>query len=275
MTDDRNEPLKPKKATNRDVAKLAGVSVATVSYVVNGREDQHISEATKKKVYQAINFLNYSPNPYAVGLNSEQPQTVVIRSSASASSLTEREILNFMHTLDPLCEKKNMQLNYSLDKRAAKLAATACICFDMPNEEFHDLAGENFIPVIAVDSLVNDPVFFQITVDFDNMLSAARTRFGEDFCYVCIEPSNAQTKRVISDTFANVAFLSKASDADKVQCKRIVLSQPSLLELFENKDFEIFFYTANAEKRPSLTMECINKALNRLNVADEEHFVKL
>ena len=84
---------KEKRATNRDVAKLAGVSVATVSYVINGRKDQHISEATIKKVYQAMNFLNYSPNLYAVGLNTQQPESRVIRSSKNVNHFTEIEIL--------------------------------------------------------------------------------------------------------------------------------------------------------------------------------------
>ena len=37
-----------KRITNKDVAKFAEVSVATVSYVIIGRTDQRISESTQK-----------------------------------------------------------------------------------------------------------------------------------------------------------------------------------------------------------------------------------
>ncbi|MBR2426674.1 MAG: LacI family DNA-binding transcriptional regulator [Lentisphaeria bacterium] len=52
-----------KKTTIRDVAKVAGVSIATVSYVLKGTG--RVSESTIKRVWQVINDLNYSPNPYA------------------------------------------------------------------------------------------------------------------------------------------------------------------------------------------------------------------
>lgn len=201
--------IKPnkKKATNRDVAKLAGVSVATVSYVINGREDQHISEETKKKVLHAINFLNYIPNPHAVGLNTPQPQTIIIRSSSSVSPFTESEILFFMHAISPICQEHGYQLNYSMDKRAERLAANACICFDMPNEEFHALSNENFIPVIAIDSLINDPVFYQITIDYGKVYSAAEQYFGGiNFTYCCIEPQNMQLKEDILSHFECVVY---------------------------------------------------------------------
>ena len=58
-----------KKVTIRDVAKEAGVSVATVSYVVNGRTDLKISDETRKRVLQVINLLNYSPNQAAKALS--------------------------------------------------------------------------------------------------------------------------------------------------------------------------------------------------------------
>ena len=46
-----------------DVAKLAGVSTATVSAVVNGQEI--VKPRTKKRILEAIRTLKYEPNFYA------------------------------------------------------------------------------------------------------------------------------------------------------------------------------------------------------------------
>jgi DNA-binding LacI/PurR family transcriptional regulator len=50
-------------ASLRDVAKLAGVSVKTVSNVVN--DHPHVTDATRQRVLAAIGELNYRPNPAA------------------------------------------------------------------------------------------------------------------------------------------------------------------------------------------------------------------
>ena len=51
------------KVTRADVAKLAGVSTATVSYVLNG--SRNISEKTRKCVLDAVAQLNYKPDMIA------------------------------------------------------------------------------------------------------------------------------------------------------------------------------------------------------------------
>ncbi|MFN6991531.1 MAG: LacI family DNA-binding transcriptional regulator, partial [Fervidobacterium sp.] len=48
-------------ANIREVAKLANVSIATVSRVINGSEN--VSEETRKKVFQAMKKLNYKAAP--------------------------------------------------------------------------------------------------------------------------------------------------------------------------------------------------------------------
>ena len=53
----------PAIITSKEVAQLAGVSVATVSRVVNS--ESNVRETTREKVLAAINKLGYVPNEFA------------------------------------------------------------------------------------------------------------------------------------------------------------------------------------------------------------------
>lgn len=57
-----------------DVAREAGVSMATVSRVVNG--NPNVKPSTRKKVLEAIERLGYRPNAVARGLASKKTTTV-------------------------------------------------------------------------------------------------------------------------------------------------------------------------------------------------------
>lgn len=58
------------KATRQDVAKLAGVSTATVSYVLN--RSKPISEETSKRVMEAVEHLNYRPDQIARSMSTHR-----------------------------------------------------------------------------------------------------------------------------------------------------------------------------------------------------------
>ncbi|MDO5677917.1 MAG: LacI family DNA-binding transcriptional regulator [Propionibacteriaceae bacterium] len=59
--------LKPQQTTTKDVARLAGVSTAVVSYVVNDGP-RRVAPATRQKVLDAIQQLGYQPNATARAL---------------------------------------------------------------------------------------------------------------------------------------------------------------------------------------------------------------
>ena len=54
-------------ATLKDVAKASGLTVGTVSRVLNNRG--YISDKTREKVYQVMKELNYQPNETARALS--------------------------------------------------------------------------------------------------------------------------------------------------------------------------------------------------------------
>lgn len=67
--------LKTKRSTIKDVAEKAGVSIATVSRVVN-QIPGHYNSETKKRIVKTIESLNYQPNLIARSLRSSKTQTV-------------------------------------------------------------------------------------------------------------------------------------------------------------------------------------------------------
>src|SRR5690625_7317994 len=61
-------------ATIRDVSKLAGVSVATVSRVINKKG--YVSKETEESIINAMEMLNYTPNDVARRLAGKKSNTI-------------------------------------------------------------------------------------------------------------------------------------------------------------------------------------------------------
>lgn len=62
------------EATLSDVAKLAGVSIATASKALNGRDQ--VKAETRERVFAAAKELSFTPNPFARALNDKRTGTI-------------------------------------------------------------------------------------------------------------------------------------------------------------------------------------------------------
>ncbi|MDD4679531.1 MAG: LacI family DNA-binding transcriptional regulator [Clostridia bacterium] len=95
------------RVSSKDVAKEAGVSQATVSYVLNNVEHIKIRPETRQAVWDAVKKLNYYPNHIARGMK--------LKRSMSVGVITDRSVTNynFMKTLEGI---KNglSKFNYSI-----------------------------------------------------------------------------------------------------------------------------------------------------------------
>lgn len=66
------------RPTQMDVARLAGVSRATVSYVVNDVPDARVPEETRQRIMEAIEELGYEPDAVAQALRSGSTKTIAL-----------------------------------------------------------------------------------------------------------------------------------------------------------------------------------------------------
>jgi len=92
-------------ATIKDIAKRAGVSVATVSYVINNTRWVH--EDKRRRVLEAIRELNYVPNAVARGLRVQK---------SNAISLIVSDITNpFYPDLARACQEVAQARGYTVN----------------------------------------------------------------------------------------------------------------------------------------------------------------
>ena len=82
MTGDAGDPRgapPARRPTSRDVAIAAGVSRATVSYVLNGADAKHrITPATRDRVLEVAERLGYEPNAVALALRAGRTEIVLV-----------------------------------------------------------------------------------------------------------------------------------------------------------------------------------------------------
>ena len=69
---------RPRRPTTKDVARLAGVSKTTVSYVLNDTPHVKVSAETRARVYHAVEQLGYFANSNARGLRTRSTRTLAL-----------------------------------------------------------------------------------------------------------------------------------------------------------------------------------------------------
>lgn len=95
-----------KRASIKDIARIAEVSVATVSYVLNRKEGSRISEATRKKVFEVAENISYTPNKIARSLKMSKSKLI---------GLIVADISNdFYSNIARNIEDEAMKLGYTL-----------------------------------------------------------------------------------------------------------------------------------------------------------------
>ena len=181
-----------KKVTVKDVAREAGVSVATVSYIMNNRTDQKISDETRKKVLQIANLLNYRPSHAAISLATGKTNIIGVAYYLDPNTPSRNmEINTFVNLIIerlnrmkydilfmPISDdKENIRTNRNID---------AVIAIDLTHDQFKSLSEKYFVPVINVDMIINDNLFFQIYTDYPLLISNAIDVIGED-SYVLVD----------------------------------------------------------------------------------------
>lgn len=73
---DGGRPSGVRRPTQADVARLASVSQATVSYVLNGKAAISVPEATRRRILGAADELGYVPNGAARSLRTQRTSTI-------------------------------------------------------------------------------------------------------------------------------------------------------------------------------------------------------
>lgn len=169
-------------STIKDVATLAGVSVSTVSIILNGKaKDRKISEETQTKILEAIKALNYRPNVSAKKLrtNNHKEYTIGVywasdfRTNFLARLITgiQSEILTYKYPVNiVICPYKNNYLH--LEKGLAN--------------------GNTFDAAIIANTSVADMEFLNSTVP--KMPVVLYNRYSEQYNTVTIDNFDAGKK---------------------------------------------------------------------------------
>lgn len=173
--------MTPKRATSQDVAKRAGVSRTTVSFVLNNVEGAAISSDTRQRVVQAAMDLGYFPDAAAQTLASGRSSTIGLVMNRSPHQivsdtyitqvldvLVEEVRLNGMRLILEIIEDDRLADTYLDLVRSKRIDG---IIFSGPHIDDTALTAlyEDGFPTILMGTLPNSPFCF---VDVDNRAAA-------------------------------------------------------------------------------------------------------
>ena len=184
-----------KRPTQADVARLAGVSRATVSYVINNRTDGNvrISEETRRRVLDAVEELGYQPNRLARSLrrghthiigmivpDSTNPFFAEVARGVEDTSF-EQGYSVILCNSDGNLDKEVFYTNVLAERRVDGILFVAA---GISTEQIRDLQARR-MPVVVVDREIPDVAVDSVLTDNARGGELA-TRYLMDLGHRCI-----------------------------------------------------------------------------------------
>jgi len=158
-------------ASIKDVAKVAGVSIATVSRVLN--DVDVVNEDTKKKVQDAIKKLGYRPNIIARSLKTQKSRTIgiiipdisnqfypeIVRGAEDVSNIYNYNIMLCNTDLDPVKEMEYFRVFKE------KMVDGVIYMSNSLEAEMINLIKELELPTVLVETTDKENTFPSVTID--------------------------------------------------------------------------------------------------------------
>lgn len=157
--------------TIKDIAKKAGVSIATVSHVIN--KTRYVSDELKSRVHKAMEETDYHPNVMAGSLRRKKTKTIGLIVPDNANPLyaeLAKAIENILFSYDfslMLCNSEHnleKELKYITVLRAKRVDGV--IVIPTGSEGDHINKGvENGLPIVTIDRPVSDLLADSVLID--------------------------------------------------------------------------------------------------------------
>lgn len=264
-----------KKVTLRDIAEEAGVSVATVSYIINNRDDQCISEATRKKVLQIVNLYGYRMNFHAKSISQGRTNVIGLYLGHGSFALKRAEHFLLIRRLTRALKERGLALRVIDNTETSRLEwCDAAVCCDAEESFFKTVTEANFCPVIAFDMLYDDLLFCQINSNYEKIRSVADEIFGgEPYTVVCSEQTNERLAREIGETFENIVFATCFEDISSIENKNIVALGEMLGQYCKSLGKEVLSIDMASREKIDKLIECLEATVGR--TGDVPHDIRI
>ena len=174
-----------------DIAEKAGVSVATVSRVINN--SANVSTKNRSKVMEIINQEKYVPNIFARNLNSTASKTIGILCPIISDINHVKPVSILEHLLrdagydillcctDSVSENKTKSLNLLHNRRVDAIILIGSTVEELTNyEHFVPIAAE--IPIVIINGLVElDNIYCILSDEREAVKELVRTLYDYGF----------------------------------------------------------------------------------------------
>jgi LacI family transcriptional regulator len=187
---------KSKRISSKDVAREAGVSQATVSYVLNNVEGVKIKPETREAVLEAAKKLNYHPNLIAKSMRLKKAMSIGVVSDKSISSYmfmnvlegVRESLLSKNYTMT-LCSNKADSIENSEYIRyySSNRIDGIIFVFTTLSDEQVNYLMENNIPFVVIHTNIKNEISHTVKTDMTKAvleaMSYLRDKYNSEIAY--------------------------------------------------------------------------------------------